>query len=75
MLISPTLSVGRHSTRAALVSVKVREACVGHDGGSATAAKRESLYGLRIQQANLKDVLNKHFLQTFLDEKMSLSCR
>jgi hypothetical protein len=48
LLISPALSVRQRLARAAIVSVKVREASIVHDGGSAIAAKRESLYGLRI---------------------------
>jgi hypothetical protein len=48
LLFSQTLSVGQLLTSAVLISVKVSEASVVHDGGSAIAAKKESQYGLCI---------------------------
>lgn len=48
LLFSKTLSVGQRLTRAVLISVKVSEASVVHDGGSGIAVKKESQYGLYI---------------------------
>jgi hypothetical protein len=53
LLISLTLSVGQRLTRAVFISVKVNEASVVHDGGSAIAAKKESQYGLCVELGSL----------------------